>query len=49
MEPAGPFTPPPTRTRRRGTGVRIVSVQIAAFGVVVATAIALIVYFALRS
>jgi hypothetical protein len=49
MEPVEPFSPPPTPSRRRGGGTRILSVQIAVFGVVIATAIALIVYFALRS
>jgi hypothetical protein len=48
MEPPEPFSPPPTPSRRRVGGTRILPVQIAVFGVVVVTAIALIVYFALR-
>jgi hypothetical protein len=48
MEPAEPFSPPPTPSRRGAGGTRVVPVQIAVVGVVVATAIALIVYFALR-
>jgi hypothetical protein len=43
-----PFSPPPSPSRRRGGGTRIVAMQFAAFGVVIATAIALVVYFALR-
>jgi hypothetical protein len=48
MEPAEPFSPPSAPTRRRAGGTRIVSVQIAVYAIVVATAIALIVYFAVR-
>ena len=47
-EPADPFAPPPSPSRQR-TGTRIVSVQVVTFGTVIATAIALIVYFALRA
>ena len=42
-----PFSPPPAAPRRRAAS-RIVSVEIATYAIVVATAIALVLYFALR-
>jgi hypothetical protein len=42
-----PFAPPPTRTRRR-VASRIVPVQAATIAIVVATALGLVAYFALR-
>jgi hypothetical protein len=42
-----PFSPPSTRRRRR-VASRLVSVQAATYAIVVATAVALIVYFAIR-
>jgi hypothetical protein len=48
MEPGRPFSPPPSPTRKRAGGTRILSVQIAVFATIVATAVALIVYFTLR-
>lgn len=42
-----PFSPPPSRTRRR-VATRMLSVQAAVYAIVVATAVALIVYFAAR-
>ena len=45
-DPQQPFAPPQTRTRRVAS--RIVPMQYATYAVVVATAIALILYFWLR-
>jgi len=44
---SGPFSPSSTRTRRRAAS-RLVSVQAATYAVVVATAVALVIYFATR-
>jgi hypothetical protein len=46
-EPKDPFAPPPS-TSRGPAGTRIAAVQLATYGTVIVTAIALIVYFALR-
>ena len=45
-EPQQPFAPPQTRTRRVAS--RIVPMQYATYAVVIATAIALLLYFWLR-
>lgn len=42
-EPRHPFAPPPTRRKRVAS--RIVPAQLAAYAVVVATAVALLLYF----
>lgn len=50
VPPPGPasFVPPVVRQRRRGAATRMLSGVVATFGMIVATAIALIVYFAAR-
>ncbi|MFN2467133.1 MAG: hypothetical protein ABR521_03235 [Gaiellaceae bacterium] len=45
--PQAPFAPPPSPSRR-GVGSRIVPAQLATYGVVIGTAVALILYLALR-
>jgi pSer/pThr/pTyr-binding forkhead associated (FHA) protein len=47
--PVLPFDPPPQRpARRRGVASRRLTPTVLSFGVVIATAIALVVYFAMR-
>jgi pSer/pThr/pTyr-binding forkhead associated (FHA) protein len=48
--PATPFRPPPQRpgSRRRGVATRRLTPTLLSFGTVIATAVALIVYFAMR-
>jgi len=43
-----PFSPPPTRSRRGRVASRIGSAEVAAVATVVLTAVALVVYFAVR-
>ena len=44
-----PFSPPPSRSRRHRVASRIGSAQVVAFATVILTALALVVYFAIRS
>jgi pSer/pThr/pTyr-binding forkhead associated (FHA) protein len=48
--PAAPFRPPPQRpgTRRPGVATRRLTPTLLSFGTVIATAVALVVYFAMR-
>jgi predicted component of type VI protein secretion system len=46
--PAAPFDPPPQRPRRQGIASRRLTPTLLSFGAVVATAVALVLYFAMR-
>ena len=46
--PAAPFSPPPQRVPRRGVASRRLTPTLLSFATVIATAIALVLYFAMR-